>query len=260
MQDEWVNKVAYLKNTDGQRIAYRYAPGLAPTVVFLSGFRSDMAGNKSRHLAATCAALGHGYLCLDYRGHGQSEGDFEAACLTDWLSDAWAVIEHATEGAIVLVGSSMGGWIGLRVAQLLQQARPGMLKGFIGIAAAPDFTQTSLPARLGAELVATAMREGVVYIDSKYGDGPYPITRKLLQDGRKNTVMDKPLSLDCPVRLLHGELDPDVPWQRSQQLLAHMDCQDASLSIIKDGDHRLSEPLHLRDLDQVVIALLGAPS
>jgi pimeloyl-ACP methyl ester carboxylesterase len=247
-----MNEVSYLHHPEGHQLAYRLRDGNGPTVVFLSGFRSDMGGNKARHLSQFCASREQGYMCFDYRGHGASAGCFEESCISDWIDDAWLVISRVVAGPILLIGSSMGGWIGLRVAERLRERGEGSLAGFVGIAPAPDFTELSLPARLGPGLVAEAMRNGVVYIESKYGDGPYPITRRLLEDGKHNTVLTRPLHLDCPVRLLHGELDQDVPWQRSQQLLAHMQCQDASLLLIKDGDHRLSEPQHLRELERTV--------
>jgi pimeloyl-ACP methyl ester carboxylesterase len=236
----------------GIELAWRRIDGRAPTVVFLPGFNSDMTGSKATALAAYCAASGQAFLRFDYSGHGASGGRFIDGTIGRWTKDSLAVIDQLTEQDIILVGSSMGGWIGLLVAL----ARPERVRGLLGIAAAPDFTETLMwDAMLPAEQAAL-MRDGLMMIPSQYGD-PTPITRALIEDGRTHKLLHAPIALDCPVRLLHGQNDPDVPWQTALRLAEQLASADVQVMLIKDGDHRLSRPADLALLTRILAALLG---
>lgn len=224
---------------DGTSLAYASlaAPGSPlPGILFLGGFRSDMTGVKATALEAFCAARGQPFLRFDYRGHGASGGRFEEATIGDWVSDALTMIDGATGGPLVLVGSSMGAWI----AVLAALARPDRIAGLVGIAAAPDFTEDLIHDRLTAEQKAELARKGVLRRPSAYDSEPYPITSRLIEDGRERLVLRAPIPLTIPLRLIHGLADPDVPWTQSRRLLEAWEGADARLTFVKDGDHRLS--------------------
>ncbi len=241
-----------LDRGDGVELAWARQEGMGPTVVFLPGFRSDMTGDKATALAAFCAARGHAMLRFDYSGHGVSGGAFETGTIGVWTDDALAVIDRLTEGKLVLVGSSMGGWIALRAAT----ARRERIAALVGIAAAPDFTETLMWEAMTFEERATLMRDGVLHVPSQYGD-PYPITRALIEDGRNRLVMNEPIALDCPVRLLHGQCDPDVPWELALRIADTVTSTDVQTILVKDGDHRLSRPHDLALLCRTLAPLLG---
>lgn len=247
-------KSGTIERVPGTPLAYRRrartGAGTGPGVVFLGGFRSDMTGSKAEALDTFCATLGIPFLRFDYSGHGASGGRFEDGCISDWAADAAHVVAQLTTGPQVLIGSSMGGWIALLLARV---ATPHAL---IGIAPAPDFTQALLWPALDATQRATIIRDGVLHIPSAYGP-PTPITRRLIEDGRHNLVLDTPLPLACPVRLLQGMADPDVPWQHATRLAEHLDSPDLRLTLIKDGDHRLSRPADLSLLTETLAALLA---
>ncbi|WP_114964789.1 alpha/beta fold hydrolase [Alkalilacustris brevis] len=229
---------AYLETPQGRRIAYHRQQGAGPGVVFLGGFRSDMEGTKALHLEAWARARGRAFLRFDYSGHGQSSGAFEDGCIGDWAADARAAVSTLTEGPQVLVGSSMGGWIAL----LLARAMPERVAGLVGIAAAPDFTEDSMWADFDAEQRAALVRDGRVELPSDYSDDPYVITRRLIEDGRDNLVLRSPLPLPCPVRLLQGTADVDVPVSVALRLLEHIDAADVRAVLVKGADHRFSSP------------------
>jgi pimeloyl-ACP methyl ester carboxylesterase len=241
-----------LDRGDGVALAWSRLPGRAPTVVFLPGFNSDMAGAKATALAERCAARGQAMLRFDYSGHGVSDGAFADGSIGRWSADAMAVIDAATDGPLLLVGSSMGGWIALLVAR----ARPGRVVGLVGIAAAPDFTERLMWAAMTPDEQARLRRDGRIEVPSEYG-APYPITLELIEDGRRHLVLDGPIALDCPVRLLQGERDADVPWETALELSRRMASQDVRVVLIKDGDHRLSRPADLTLLCETVTSLLG---
>lgn len=238
----------------GVSIAYHRLPGKSPGVVFLGGFMSDMTGTKAITLETFCRSRGQAFLRFDYRGHGASSGRFEDGTIGQWADDARTAIESLTEGPQILVGSSMGGWIALLVALKLAPR----VAGLVGIAAAPDFTEDLLWAVLPADKRETLQRDGVLYQPSQYGERPYGITHELIRDGRKHLLLRDPLKLRCPVRLLHGMLDPDVPWQRSLRLADKLEGGDVRVTLIKDGDHRLSRDQDLALLQRTVEELLGA--
>jgi pimeloyl-ACP methyl ester carboxylesterase len=223
-----------LDRGDGVELAWAHLPGRAPTVVFLPGFGSDMAGEKATTLAAFCAATGQAMLRLDYSGHGASGGAFTEGTIGRWADDAGLLIDRLTQGKLLLVGSSMGGWIAL----LLARARQQRVAGIVGIAAAPDFTERMWQA-MTPEARATLTQQGVLERPSRYGD-PYRITSGLIEDGRRLLLLDAPIPLGCPVRLLHGQQDEDVPWQQALTVAALLESEDVQVTLVKDGDHRLS--------------------
>ena len=242
----------YLTTPQGRHIAYHRTQGKEPGVVFLGGFRSDMTGSKALHLQAWAEATGRAFLRFDYSGHGQSRGDFTDGAISDWREDAVAVIEVLTEGPQILVGSSMGGWIALLLARDL----PGKVAGLVTVAAAPDFTERMWDSEFSLADRAVLLEAGVLYRPSDYSDEPYPITRRLIEDGRNNLVLDQPLALSVPVRLLQGTADSDVPAQVALELLADVDSPDLRLTLIKDADHRFSTPACLGMITDAVQGLL----
>jgi pimeloyl-ACP methyl ester carboxylesterase len=246
------DSVRYLKRPDGNRIAYATTEGRAPTVVFLGGFRSDMMGTKALTLESWAGKNGHAYLRFDYLGHGQSSGRFEDGTIGRWLDDSLAAIDSLTTGKLVLVGSSMGGWLSLLAAR----ARPERLAGLVLLAAAPDFTERMLLEGLSPRDRAILEREGRLERPSQYSPEPSVFTWKLIEEGRKHLLLDKPLKLPCRVRLLHGQSDPDVPWEYSLQIARHLEAPEVVTTFIKGGDHRLSTPADLARLIATVEELV----
>ena len=214
---------------------------------------SDMTGQKALAIEATAARRGQAFLRFDYTGHGASSGRFEDGTIGRWVEDAVAVLDAVTQGPQILVGSSMGGWIMLRVAL----ARPARVAGLIGIAPAPDFTETLMWRRFSPEVRATLTRDGVYYEPSDYGEEPTPITLRLIEDGRRHLVMDDKIPIRCPVRLIHGLADPDVPWKLSMALAERLESNDVEVTLVKGGGHRLSEPVDLARLTATLAALSG---
>jgi len=244
--------VQRLARPDGNWVAYATTAGRDPAVVFLGGFRSDMTGTKAMALAAWARKAGHAYLRFDYLGHGQSSGRFEDGTIGRWLDDSLAAIDQLTSGRLVLVGSSMGGWLSLLVAR----ARMERVAGLVLIAAAPDFTERMLLGGLSPEERVRLEREGRLERPSQYSPEPSVFTWKLIEEGRNHLVLDKKLSLPCPVRLLHGQSDPDVSWEYSLQIAAHLDAPDVVTTLVKGGDHRLSTPHDIARLIATVEELL----
>ncbi len=226
-----------LDRGDGIELAWSRLDGKGPMVVFLPGFRSDMNGEKATKLASFCAARGQAMLRFDYSGHGASGGDFAHGTIGAWADDVLTVIDRLTEGKLILVGSSMGGWL----AMLATLRRPERVAALIGVAAAPDFTERLMWDAMTFEERTRLMRDGTLSIPSQYGD-PATITRALIEDGRSHLLLDGPILIDCKVRLLHGQADPDVPWETALRTAERLVTQDVQLHLIKDGDHRLSRP------------------
>lgn len=220
----------------GRRLAYRYAaPKTGLTYVWLSGFKSDMSGTKVTVLETWAQEQGHGFLAFDYSGHGLSGGAFEDGTISAWREDALAAIEGLTTGSLVLVGSSMGGWMALLSALALKTCVAGMVL----IAPAPDFTQKLMWPEFTPAQQAEILEHGMTLRPSDYGD-PYPITRALIEDGKTWSLLDAPIELEMPVRILQGMQDPDVPWQHAFRLVEALNSDDLVFFLIKDGDHRLS--------------------
>ena len=240
-----------LNTGGGDGIAWQRVPGRGPCVVFLPGFRSNMTGDKAQSLAALCAARGQALLLFDYSGHGASDGAFTDGTIGRWTADALAAVDALTTGPLVLVGSSMGGWIGL----LLALARRDRVVGFVGVAAAPDFTEALMWAAMLPAERAQLMADGVLLVPSAYGD-PTPITRALIEDGRHHLLMGAPIPLTCPVRLLHGQADADVPWETSLRLAERLEGADVQVTLVKGAGHRMSGPAELALLGGAVESLL----
>ncbi|ODP37672.1 alpha/beta fold hydrolase [Sphingomonas turrisvirgatae] len=234
----------FIDNGAGRRLAFQHTPGAGPTIVFLPGYASDMSGSKAVAIDAWARAHGRACLRFDYAGCGDSEGAFEDGTLESWRDDALAVIDHAAPGPVVLVGSSMGGWIMLLVAL----ARPGRVVGLVGIAAAPDFTDWGFTA----EQKATLAHEGRLLERSDYSPEPTVTTYAFWQSGEANRLLTGPIDLAMPVRLLHGQRDPDVPWQHSLTLAERLGSDAVQVLLVKDGDHRLSRP---QDIDLILRAI-----
>lgn len=228
----------YLDCLNGRRLAYRRHDGQSGlTFVWLSGFKSDMTGTKVMELEAWARDEKHGFLAFDYSGHGESAGDFEDGTISRWREDAIETIEQCTRGPLVLVGSSMGGWMALLAALALKDR----VAGIVLIAPAPDFTEQLMWPELPDEAKHEILENGVHYQPSEYGE-PLPITRALIEDGSQWTLLDKPITFDGPVRILQGRLDPDVPWSHAFRLVEQMTGDDLVFQLVKDGDHRLSRP------------------
>lgn len=229
------------------RLAYHHHAGTAPTVIFLPGYASDMSGTKALALERWAKARGQGFLRFDYGGCGASEGKFEDQSLTDWRDDAVAMIDHV-DGPVVLVGSSMGGWVMLLAAL----ARPARVAALVGIAAAPDFTDWGFSRDEKMYL----LEHGRLERANPYGPAPTVYTRRFWQSGEANRLMSGPIAFDGPVRLLHGQADPDVPWHRSARLGELIRSPHVQTWLVKDGDHRLSREddlaLLIRAVEDVV--------
>lgn len=232
-------------------LAFESVEGAGPTRVWLSGFRSDLTGTKASFLAARASAAGHAFLRFDYSGCGQSEGAFEDGTIGRWLDDTLAVIDSVTTGPLLLVGSSMGGWLALLAAL----ERPERVAGLVLIAPAPDFTARLMWPDLPDEARAAIETDGVWLRPSAYGDGPYPITRSLIEDGRAHCLLDEPIQIRVPVHIVHGQSDPDVPWGLSLELAERLDSEDVRLTFVKAGDHRLSSQADLELLGATIDAL-----
>jgi pimeloyl-ACP methyl ester carboxylesterase len=232
-------------------LALRASSGRAPTVVFLGGLGSAMTGTKATFLESHCCAHGRAYVRFDYRGHGTSGGRLEEGCIGDWLADTLAVLDGATDGRLVLGGSSLGGWLAL----LAGLARPGRVVGLVLVAAAPDFTESLIRAKLTEQQRSTLAVAGVVRLPSAYGD-PLPVTRRLIEEGGRHLLLGAPIPLHCPIHLLHGQQDPDVPWTTSLDLAARLESGRVTVELVKDGDHRLSRDGDLRRLAAALVRVL----
>jgi pimeloyl-ACP methyl ester carboxylesterase len=237
----------------GVPLAYEFTQGVGPVVVFCSGFNSEMNGTKALNLRDFCASRGQAFLRFDYSGHGASGGKLVDGCVSEWAADAAHIIETVAPGRhLVLVGSSMGGWIAL----LLGRELGVKLAGLLLIAPAPDFTEALIKPSLNAAQREMLAADGVFYQPSEYG-APTPISAKLIEDGAGLSVLGGKLAITCPVRILHGMQDGDVPYELSQRLLGVLDSQDVQLTLIKNGDHRLSTPDNLLLLRSVLADLIG---
>lgn len=241
-----------LTRPHGATIAYNRLAGNSPGVVFLSGFMSDMQGTKALALEQHCKERGQAFLRFDYSGHGQSSDAFVDGTIGAWARDAIDAIEQLTEGPQVLVGSSMGGWIMLLAALALKDR----VCGLIGLAAAPDFTEDLIENELTGEQRQMMARDGFVEVACDYGDDPYTITQRLIDDGRDNLLLGGDIALTQPVRLIQGLKDNDVPWATALKLQEKLLSSDVEVTLVKDGDHRLSEPADLKRLNAILDSLL----
>lgn len=234
---------------DGRRIAFRYTHGRGPCLVFLPGYMSDMSGSKATALFAEAEAEGRACLLLDYSGCGQSDGDFADGMLSRWRDEVLALIACYVSGPVVLAGSSMGGWLMLLVAERLK----GRCVGLIGIAPAPDFTCWGYTEAQRAQLAAGE----TIYEPNPYGPEPTPTYASFFADAECHLRLEQGIDLTCPVRLIHGKADPDVPWEISMRLKAALRSDDVQVTLIEDGDHRLSRPEDIALLKAVVAQFYG---
>lgn len=253
-------------------IAYHHTPaahrehdggghgGDLPGIMFLGGFMSDMTGGKATALEAWAVGQGLAFTRFDYQGHGASSGRFADGTIGLWADDALEVLDRVTSGPQILVGSSMGGWMMLLTAL----RRPERVAGLVGIAPAPDFTEDLMWDLFDPAIRRAITDEGVWLRPSEYGPDPQPITRALIEDGRNHLLLRGPIPFSGPTRLLHGQRDPDVPWQVSLSLAAALTGDDVRVTLVKDGDHRLSRPQDLallcRTVGDLVRDLAGASS
>jgi pimeloyl-ACP methyl ester carboxylesterase len=232
---------------DGRRIAFRLNPGAGPALVFLPGYMSDMAGSKACAVFDWAQAQGRACLLLDYSGCGESPGDFSEGTLSRWCDEVLALIASHCDGPVVLAGSSMGGWLMLLVALAI----PERVAGLVGIAAAPDFTAWGFSDEQQAELLAGE----TVLEENAYGPQPTPTFPGFWNDGQTQLLLGKEIALDCPVRLLQGQADPDVPWEIALQLARALRSADVQVTLVKDGDHRLSRDADIALLLRIIAAL-----
>lgn len=241
-----------------RRIAYRFDEGQdasSPAVFWLSGFLSDMASTKVSALSAWAKHEGHAMLCFDYSGHGVSGGDILKASVGDWLEEAATMLELLKGRRVILVGSSLGGWIGLLLARALAKSGDARLGGLVLIAPAWDMTEKLMWEKMSKKTRVIVETEGVFYAPSDYDD-PYPLTKVLIQEGRNHLLAAGGIEVGCPVRILQGLRDEDVPWQHALAIVDLIEGDDVEITLVKDGNHRLSSPEDLRRLTRTVGALI----
>jgi pimeloyl-ACP methyl ester carboxylesterase len=243
---------------DSRRIAIRALAGAAPGIFWLGGFKSDMRGTKAEALAAHAARTGRAFLRFDYSGHGESGGRFEDGTVSRWLEEAVAVFRRHAAGPQIVVGSSMGGWIALLLARALSGHAGARVAGLVLVAPAPDFTEALMWARFSPEVRQAIHDRGFWLLASAYGEEPYPVTRGLIEDGRRHLLLDRPIEIGCPIRVLQGVRDPDVPYEHALRLVSCLAQDDVTLTLVKDGDHRLSRPEDLDRLTRSVDELANA--
>ncbi|MET3791935.1 alpha/beta hydrolase [Aquamicrobium terrae] len=229
-------------DVDGTSIAVRRQEGDVPGVVWLGGYKSDMLGTKAEALAEWAAGQGRAFVRHDYSGHGESGGAFEDGTISKWLRESLAVFARYTRGPQVLVGSSMGGWVALRMVQELLKAGESRVRGLVLIAPAPDFTAELVEPAMTGDQRRDLAEQGYFQIPSDYADEPYIYTRALIEDGRDNLMMGGPIDTHCPVHILQGMLDDSVPHGHALKLVSLLPADDVTLSLVPDGDHRLSRP------------------
>lgn len=241
-------------------LAVRAREGRSPGIFWLSGFMSDMKGTKAAALDEWAAREGRACVRFDYSGHGESGGSFTEGTIGRWLEDSLAVFDRVCRGPQIVVGSSMGGWIALLLARELQRrqaaARGGgddaAIAGMVLIAPAADFTEELMWKRMPDDIRAQLVRDGTWLRPSRYDDSPYPITMRLIEEGRNHLLLGASIGTGCPVRILQGVQDPDVPWQHAVALASRLPADDVLLTLIPDGDHRLSRP---QDIDRLIAAV-----
>ena len=239
----------FIQSKDGLSIAYNIIQGKLPAVIFMPGFFSHMQGTKALWLEKCCKQRDQAYVRFDYRGHGESDGNFEDGTVTDWLNDTLLVLDHIAPKPVIAVGSSMGGWIALLAAL----ARPGSIAGLVGVASSPDFTKTIYEERMNDEQREEMTEKGFISSPSEYQEEPVIITRKLIEDGKKHLLLIREkLDLDIPVCLIQGKKDEDVSWKKSLELQQRIGEVNCELILVPDGKHRLSRPQDLELIDRLV--------
>jgi pimeloyl-ACP methyl ester carboxylesterase len=238
-----------------RRIAFRARPGAGPAVVWFGGFRSDMTSTKAARIDAWCAEAGRAMVRMDYGGHGESDGRFRDFVFSDWIADAGTVLDRVVSGPAVIVGSSMGGWIATLIARRRMEAGAGgSIAGLVLIAPACDFTEELMWPQFPDEVKAQILESGAFDLPSAYAPEPTPITRALIDDGRRNRVFGETFRVGCPVHILQGMQDPDVPWSHALRLVEHLPLDPVTVTLINDGDHRLSRE---EDIARLLSAVAG---
>jgi pimeloyl-ACP methyl ester carboxylesterase len=238
-------------------IAVLKREGTPPPIVWFGGFRSDMRATKAEALDLWAAETGRGFIRFDYSGHGDSSGRFEDGTISRWLEDSLAVLEAFGRERPILIGSSMGAWLALLASLRLADEPERAPRGLILVAPATDFTEALMWAEFPPDAKAAIASEGVFMRPSAYGE-PYPITLDLIEDGRNHLLLDGPIAPGCPVHILQGMQDPDVPWEHALRLVERLPGENVQLTLIKDGDHRLSRPSDIATLIRAVEALCAA--
>ena len=240
----------------GVRLAFRFVPGRAPAVVYLTGFNSSMEGRKARRVAAACRSRGLASLRFDHRGHGASTGELAAGSIGIWYRDALALLSARLRGELLLVGASMGVWLTLLLARAFARDEARHVRGLIGIGGGADFSEWL--AGLSESRRSELRRTGLVWRPSRYGDGPYPLTRLMIEDGRRHRVLGERWNPGCPVHLLHGMRDPDVSWRESMKVAEAVRGAPVRVTLVPDGDHRLSRDSDLDRLEGVLDGMIAS--
>ena len=241
----------FINRLDNNTIAYNQLIGKKEGIVFLSGFNSDMQGKKALYIEKWAKENNHSFLRFDYSGHGQSSGIFANCNISDWVEDTYEIITEKTNGPIILIGSSMGGWISFLIYQKLCDR----VVGIVTIAAAPDFTEDYFWANLSDKQKSELLSVGKVFLPSDY-DEPYPITLALIENGRKHLILRRPLKVLCPIRMLQGTDDKAVEIQTAIKLLNHIDCDNMHLKLVAQADHSFSSPTCLQILEQTITEVI----
>ena len=237
------------------RLAFRFAAGKAPTVVYLTGFNSSMEGRKARRVAAVCRARGLASLRFDHRGHGASTGELAAGSIGIWYRDALALLTARLRGEFLLVGASMGVWLMLLLARAFDRDEVRRVRGLIGVGGGADFSGRL--ASLSPSRRSELRRTGIVRTPSRYGDGPYPLTRLMIEDGRRYRALGERWDPGCPVHLLHGMRDPDIPWQASMAVAEALCGSPVRITLVPNGDHRLSREADLNRLEEALDGMIA---
>jgi pimeloyl-ACP methyl ester carboxylesterase len=255
MNDNALQSIEVGTGTDARRIAARVRDGGAPGLFWLGGFKSDMKGTKAVALDDWAARQGRACVRFDYSGHGESGGDFTEGTIGRWLEDSLAVLDACCRGPQIAIGSSMGGWLALLMTrELARRAQPAaaQIAGLVLIAPAVDFTEELMWKRFPPEVKREIEQTGSWQRPSQYSEEPYPITRRLIEEGRNHLLLGGMIETGCPVRVLQGVQDPDVPWQHAVELVSRFARDDVVLTMVKDGDHRLSRP---EDIERLLAAV-----
>src|SRR5689334_13926061 len=252
--DNGLKLLAVGEGADQRAIAVRWHDGAAPGLLWLGGYKSDMKGTKAQALADWAARQGRSCVRFDYSGHGESGGAFADGTIGRWLAETLAVFEACCRGPQVVIGSSMGGWLALLLARALRgrKAPAANLVGLVLVAPAVDFTEELMWKRFTPEIKRELAEKGVWARPSQYSPEPYLVTRQLIEEGRNHLLLGAMIETGCPERILQGVQDPDVPWQHAKALVARFACDDVVLTLIKDGDHRLSRP---EDIERLIRAV-----
>jgi pimeloyl-ACP methyl ester carboxylesterase len=254
MTDNGLKFLAVGEGAEARSIAVRQHDGAAPGLFWLGGYKSDMGGTKAVALADWAARNGRACVRFDYSGHGESGGAFTDGTIGRWLAETLAVFDVCCGGPQIVIGSSMGGWLALLLARTLRgrKAASASLAGLVLVAPAVDFTQELMWKRFTPEIKRELADKGVWARPSQYSPEPYLVTRQLIEEGRNHLLLGGMIETGCPVRILQGVQDPDVPWQHAKALVARFACDDVVLTLIKDGDHRLSRP---EDIERLIRAV-----